>query len=282
MKKILLLAALCLTAALPVTAQVFHETPVAVPFQHPWTGAKVGFIGDSISDKEYCYPEVKRYYEFLKEWLGLDIYVSARSGIQWSHLPEYLDKMDKSLNGQEPDAIMVFLGTNDYSVDLPIGEFYEETMDEVWAGLGYQKNLQKRRHRHLVFSDDTFKGRLNKYIKLLREDHPRAQIVLLTPIHRGLFDAGESNLQPDEGYVNRAGLYLEDYVEAIKEAANVWSVQVIDLHAKAALYPKLDVHAEYYANEKTDRLHPNTLGQEQMARTLFYQTSIIPVGIRKK
>lgn len=281
MKKTLFIVAMLFCTLLPTTAQVFHANPVAMPFQHPWTGAKVGFIGDSISDKVYCYPEVKRYFEFLKEWLGLDIAVGAQSGFQWIHIPELLKRMDAELKGQEPDAIVIFLGTNDYSVDLPIGEFYEETMDEVWAGLGYQKTLQKRRHRHLVFTDDTFKGRLNKYIKIIREDHPRAQIVLLSPIHRGLFDAGNDNLQPDEDYVNRAGLYLEDYVEAIKEAANVWSVQVIDMHAKAALSPMQDVHAEYYADEKKDRLHPNTLGQEQMARTLFYQTSIIPVGIRK-
>ena len=39
--------------------------------QHPWQGKKVGYIGDSITDPN-CYGDnIKKYWDFLKEWLGI-------------------------------------------------------------------------------------------------------------------------------------------------------------------------------------------------------------------
>ena len=36
--------------------------------RHPWYGKKVGYIGDSITDPN-CYGDnIKKYWDFLKEW----------------------------------------------------------------------------------------------------------------------------------------------------------------------------------------------------------------------
>ena len=48
--------------------------------------------------------------------------------------------------------------------------------------------------------------------------------MLLTPLHRSLANFGETNVQPDENYQNSCGEYVDAYVQAVKEAGNVWGV----------------------------------------------------------
>ena len=75
---------------------------------------------------------------------------------------------------------------------------------------------------------------------------------------------------------NRIGLYLDSYVDAIKEAANVWSISVIDLNAEANLFPLLDSQAAFYTNLETDRLHPAGAGHLRIAKVLLQRTFLIP------
>lgn len=123
---------------------------------------------------------------------------------------------------------------------------------------------------------NTLKGRINIAISTLKHMFPQKQIVLFTPVHRAYAKFGEKNIQPAECYPNRLGLYIDDYVEAIKEAGNVWSVPVIDLNALCGLNPMIEEHVQYFANPETDRLHPNAKGHERIARTLMYQLLTIP------
>ena len=39
--------------------------------QHPWQGKKVGYIGDSITDPNCYGNKIKKYWDFLQEWLGI-------------------------------------------------------------------------------------------------------------------------------------------------------------------------------------------------------------------
>lgn len=43
--------------------------------QHPWQGKKVGYIGDSITDPNCRGNKIKKYWDFLQEWLGITPYV---------------------------------------------------------------------------------------------------------------------------------------------------------------------------------------------------------------
>ena len=38
----------------------------------------------------------------------------------------------------------------------------------------------------------------------------------------------------------------------------------------------IDGNATYFHNKETDRLHPNDLGHQRLARTLYYQLSTLP------
>ena len=157
---------------------------------HPWQGKKVGYIGDSITDPN-CLADVRKYWSFLQEWLDITPYVYGISGREWNDVPRQVEQLNKE-HGQDVDAILVFLGTNDFNSGLPIGEWYEENDVQVWAATGKPKELVTRKHRTPVFSNDTFKGRINIGIQRMKQLYPDKQIILLTPIHRAYATFGNS------------------------------------------------------------------------------------------
>lgn len=69
-----------------------------ITLQHPWTGKKVLFIGDSISDSRDSNPG-KHYYDHLSDWLGLTAYVPAISGLEMSHVAESAAPLPGTVNG---------------------------------------------------------------------------------------------------------------------------------------------------------------------------------------
>ena len=83
-------------------------------------------------------------------------------------------------------------------------------------------------------------------------------------------------MQPDESYQNKCGEYIDAYVQAIKEAGNIWAVPVIDFNSVTGMNPMVEEQISYFRNASTDRLHPSTSGQERMARTLLYQLLSLP------
>ncbi len=266
MKRQIILAVLCLMG---LTAAAQSVTS----FTHPWQGKKVGYIGDSITDPKNKAGK-KKYWLWLQEWLGITPYVYGVSGRQWNDVCRQANKL-KEEHGDEVDAILVFMGTNDWNNAVPMGEWYVEKDSMVeFAHGGSTKQLVPRRHRELLKVKGTFKGRINMALDSLKRLFPHKQIVLLTPIHRARFYANEKNWQPTEDWSNSLGLFIDDYVQAVKEAGNVWAVPVIDWNASSGLYPMHEVQ-EYFGHEN-DRLHPNDLGQERMARTLMYQLMALP------
>ena len=268
-KSVLCCLVLCLTMGVSAHAQI----------QHPWQGARVGFLGDSIWDP-HAYTDVKKSWSFLSDWLGITPYVYAVSGNEWTHIRHQVQQL-KAEHGDEVDAIVVFVGTNDFLAGVPIGDWYNEKREEVMQAVGHPKAPVNRVRRTMVMSDDTFKGRINQAVSMLKSMYPTKQIVLLTPLHRGLANFGERNLQPDESFQNSAGEYVNAYIQATLEAADVWGIPVIDLSALSGLNPMVEEQVPYFINSDTDRLHPNTAGHQRMAATLYYQLMTLPVYFDK-
>lgn len=224
----------------------------------PWNGKNVGFIGDSITAGVGA---TKLYRDVLAEKFGFNQYTEAVSGAQVSSMLGYAKKL-KSRNINY-DVIFVLGGTNDFNASVEIGDFF--TVDtEIVNKDGNMVELKKRTH---VF-DGTFSGRLNSLSQYLKANFPDTKIVYLTPIHRAYFKAGETNIQPSELYANLKGYFIDDYVKAVKQAGQYWSIQVVDLFEKSGLYPLDDAYTKYFANATSDRLHPNNLGHEKMAEVI--------------
>lgn len=238
-----------------------------------WAGAKVGILGDSMTDKRTLGPETRLWWEYLTDLLGLEAtYVYGVSGHQWHQI--YVQAQKLKAEHPDVDAILIFAGTNDYNSGIPVGDFFtEETLEVEVKG----PMIASRQHRQPICADSTFCGRLNQAMCYLKTEFPDIQIVVMTPIHRGYAKFNEKNVQPDEYYCNAQGLFLEDYVNIMQKAAAYWSIPVINLYAASGIVPVLPSNDLYIAKSANDRLHPSTEGQYRIAKLLQYQLPTLPV-----
>lgn len=246
-------------------------------FQHPWQGKRVAFIGDSFTDPHSYGDKIKKYWTFLQEWLDITPYVYGISGRQWNNVPTQAKQLHEQ-HGSDVDAILVFIGTNDFNAGIPIGEWFTESVEQVMAARGEPKKLVALKKRTPIMSNDTYRGRINIGISELKKLFPDKQIILLTPMHRSFADFGEKNVQPDESYQNGCGEYVDAYVQAVKDAGNIWGIPVIDMNSVTGMNPMVEEQLIYFYDSGFDRLHPSTKGQERIAKTLFHQLLLYPCG----
>ena len=284
MKKVLLLSAV-LACLCGIPARGGNPKP-EIPSQ--WKGARVAFLGDSITDAN----QLKMhdiYWHQLVSILGIEPYCYGINGHQTDRVLGQAEKL-LAERGQDIDAILIFIGTNDFNSSIPPGEWYKEETLTVNRD-GYPATL---RHRVRVMEGETTRARINRFMAFLKHNYPTKQVILLTPIHRGYFNCHQHNVQPEESFANPLGLYIDDYIRIIRETADVWAVPVIDLAAICGLLPTEPEHARYFresmqprahtaaeaaaaepgtelALEFHDLLHPNTEGHLRMAYALAYQ-----------
>ena len=167
-KKIFLLLAF-------VSLQVMFSPAVAQnTFVHPWQGKRVAYFGDSITDPRNSGSK-KKWWQYLNDWLGIEPYVYAISGRQWNDIPRQTDMLMEE-HGQDVDAILVFIGTNDYNAAIPIGEWFVETEDSVEAAVHAPRATVLRRHRTPSYDMDTYRGRINNALRYMKSHYPPSRL----------------------------------------------------------------------------------------------------------
>ena len=254
---------------------ILSATALAQPKEKPevqnsqWKGKKVAFLGDSMTQKRDSTNKV--YWEYLADFLGIEPSVYGISGHQWDGIYRQAVQL-KEEKGADVHAVFVFAGTNDYNHGLPLGKFFTETQKET----NYNGTIVVRKYRTPDINDSTFCGRINKVMDFLKSNYPDQQIIILTPIHRGFAKFGARNIQPEESFANAQGLYLEAYVNALKEAASIWAVPLINLYSISGLYPLEESYSKYFENVETDMLHPGSAGNYRLAKTIEYQLLNFP------
>ena len=126
MKKIFIITA-TLLMTLSMSAQTNQDSSTLLGkdreglFIHPWAGKRVAYLGDSITDPKVKAAK-KKYWEWLEEWLGITPWVYAISGRQWNDIPRQAQQLHEE-HGDNVDAILIFIGTNDFNDSVPIGEW---------------------------------------------------------------------------------------------------------------------------------------------------------------
>ena len=271
-----------LVSFLALAAAILTSCKSSECFEHPWKGATVAYLGDSITDPgsvpdahDWVGKEDWHYWGCLQQWLGIKPYVYGVSGQKWCDVVPQAQQLQAE-HGSDFDAITIFMGTNDYIADVPLGQWYDVAQDTMTSAMGYPPTKSVMPRRTPAMNPETLRGRINIAISTLKAMYPDKQIVVLTPLHRGFSTFSEQNIQPDESFPNRIGLYITDYVDVIKEAGNVWGVPVIDLNAVSGLNPMVPEQIRYFGNPDTDQLHPNAEGHRRLALTLMYQLLTLP------
>ena len=236
------------------------------PADNQWEGARVAVFGDSITDPAQTNSQ-RVYWQYLADWLKWKPAVFGISGHSWSDMLGQIDRAEKAM-GDEVDAVTIFLGTNDYAGGVPLGRWY----DIVDGSTNWWGKTIPMKHRVLNRDRTTLRGRINLALERVRNRWPKVRVILFTPIHREYFRCSETNVQPAEDWPNISGLYIDDYVACIREAADIWGCVVIDLYRDSGLLPRLDAqHREEFRSFMTDGLHPNSAGHLRLAETIYYR-----------
>lgn len=208
-------------------------------------GKKINFLGDSItegygtSDFSKCYTEliatregaISRNYgiggtRFAKQTNELQI-LEDKIGMDFCTRVYEMD--------EDADIIVVFGGTNDFGHgDAPFGRFENRTAD-------------------------TFYGATHVLCRSLLERYPDADIVFITPLHR----SNENDICGDNKPYAVAD--LKEYVNAIREVTEYYSIPVLDLYATSQMQPEIPIIKEKFM---PDGLHPNDAGHELIAKKL--------------
>ena len=212
--------------------------------ENQWNGKSAVFVGDSITAGTGT---TKIYYEYLKESLGLgSVTAMGVPGSCISAASDYGQKnqplINRYLNIPSADLIVIFMGTNDYGHETPLGAA-EDTQD------------------------GTFYGALNTIIPALVAKHTSSKIVFVTSLHR--YGFGTSKILGTkftyDHIPNGVGAALGDYVDAIKTVCAKNGVSVLDLHTECTLDPSdVEVRSEYMP----DGIHPNADGHELIAEIM--------------
>lgn len=210
-------------------------------------GKKVVFLGDSITQGVGVSSVENRYTDVFARATGAVVSNYGISGtrIAKQKVPyfatenamyerDFLLRVDEDINDDDVSLIVVFGGTNDFGHgDASLGSFYER--DEY-----------------------TFYGAMHLLINKLAERFPEARIVFMTPLHR----IGENDPCNHQGMPHAP---LKDYVNAIREVCEYYSVPVLDLYKDSGMQPAIEVYKNHYM---PDGLHPSDNGALRIASML--------------
>lgn len=241
-----------------------------------WQGKKVCFLGDSITDVVGVSKD-NVYWNLLGEKVGMRVFGYGQNGSKFLGLLNQLKKMYE-IHQTDVDAVFLFAGTNDFYGNTPLGSWYVESEKQVSENYLDKSKTKTCKFREFNFDSTTFKGSINSVLSFLKERYYDKQIVLMTPIHRAFATFGPENVQYDEMHANSIGVFFDEYVFAVKEAANIWATELIDLNAISGFFPLYDENAKkFFCDTQTDRLHPNFEGHKRLAKIL--EKKIISIDV---
>ncbi|MEK5065893.1 GDSL-type esterase/lipase family protein [Cytobacillus sp. FSL R5-0596] len=224
------------------------ENDIQIPVSSKrWSGKKANFLGDSITYGAWkngaSWTTVTPYHQYLKDLLGLS--VARNYGVSSTCISPNADYTGGenanafvnrySSMDSDADLVVVFGGTNDFGHNVPLGVMGDTT-------------------------NTTFYGALDILMRGLTIKYAGKKIVFMTPMHR--------NQTSDNNETNTIGVKLSQYVSAIKEMAQRYSIAVIDTYSMSGISPFIPEIVTAYME---DKLHPNAAGHQLLANNIVGQ-----------
>ena len=184
------------------TACGASKEPAETKPQLSYAGKNVAFVGDSITYGIGLENLTNQYWLHLKNNMGLKlahncgvsgscVSTQGTRGFERSPLALRVNTIPQS------DLIVIFMGTNDFGSDVPIG-----TMEDQ--------------------QDVSFMGAWNFVLNTIESNYPNAKVVLMTALPRY------------SKKINALDLKLDAYVDAIRQIAQTHDLPLIDLYTMMA------------------------------------------------
>lgn len=221
--------------------QIITQQGVEEKESNYWHDKSFVCIGDSITAGSGT---TKTYWEFLNEFLNpMSMKAMGVSGSCVSTMSDYGTSnsplIDRYTSIPDSDVITIYMGTNDYGHETPLGTIEDK-------------------------GDISFYGALNTIIPGIQAAHPNSRLIWITPTHRyGRGTSGILGTAFTYDYIpNGRGHNLKDYVDAIKAVCERHSVPVIDLFNISGIDPSV---SEMRSKYMPDGLHPNAEGHKKIA-----------------
>lgn len=213
----------------------------------PWSYKSITCLGDSITAGDGGEgKQIDSYVPRLRKWVGnasLNNY--GRNGSKITRIDgdngsSFVDRCT-TIAGQ--DVVTIFGGINDFQWNAPLG-----TMAD-----GPDKT-------------NTFYGALKKVIITLSTNNPKAKLMLITPMKTTKF---QYHTFDENGKLmeNGNGNTQLDFVNAIKDVGDYYSIPVLDMYRCSNYSPYLGSQLGH-DNYTVDGLHPTEHGYERIAQTI--------------
>lgn len=208
-------------------------------------GKIINFLGDSITEGVGTSGQDYVFHGLLKKKYGLkEVRNYGIGGTRIARQTEITcltrDRdfiLRAGMMNNDADVVVVFGGTNDFG--------------NGQAPLGSIDNMDMH----------TFYGGVHTLIRNLIHEYYNKHIVFITPLHRLNEESCYGTWKPD-GVEQRP---LKDYVKAIREVCEYYSVPVLDLFASGELAGNTP---EWYNKYMPDGVHPNDEGHKIIANKL--------------
>ncbi len=208
-------------------------------------GKIVNFLGDSITEGVGVTDLNNRYDNIIKAKAELSqVYNYGIGGTRIAHQsrPSENPRFDLCFCGRaydldkSADIVVVFGGSNDYGHgDAPFGDMSDKT-------------------------PATYCGAVSYLMALLKEEHPNAQIVFMTPARR------EGDEKTSQSICKTEARPLAEYCDVIKIKGRENNIPVLDLYEKLGINPN---NADEKEGFTSDGLHFNDEGHKIIAERLM-------------
>ena len=212
----------------------------------PWNGKKVTCLGDSITQGDSGEGGIiPSYVPKMQKWLqtsptNAGLCGSKITDVQGDNTASFVDRLD---NIKDQDVITIFGGINDFQWDAPLGKMSDS-----------------------ADTTSTFYGALKHIIVTLSRQNPKAKLMFITPMKTIKF---KYHTFDDSGNLmkNGNGNTQLDFVDAIKQVADYYSIPVLDMYSCSNYSPYLPSQVGH-DNFTADGLHPTAHGYERIAHTI--------------
>lgn len=214
--------------------------------EYPWNGKKVTCLGDSITQGDSGEGGlIDSYVPKMQKWLqtkptNAGLCGSKVTDVEGDKTASFIDRLS---NINDQDVVTIFGGINDFQWNAPLGKMSDS-----------------------ADTTSTFFGALKHIIVTLSKQNPRAKLMFITPMKTTKFSYhtfdNDGNLMK-----NGNGNTQLDYVNAIKQVADYYSIPVLDMYSCSNYSPYLPNQVGH-DNFTADGLHPTAHGYERIAQTI--------------